>query len=329
MSVAAPTSPETTPASQPASLWVAGLAGGVFILAALAVVFYGVPQLWHMGISSWLVPLVGGGIDGFFRVVAQVAVAVFLGIFGMNLAGPHPQQGLRGAIFLAMTSVFVGFFLVRGLLATFERMAAGIEVGHFFSLAFFALCLFFFYKFLASDRFQRWSIGLEAAGWFSLTSYKRNQGLKVRRMTILGIIIVLGSGVYTLIHNRTITSENWTVTLPFVKTSILLIPNAPFMIPLLLVALTIWFAWRVVNFPVFADFLIATEAEINKVSWTPRARLIQDTIVVLITLFIITAFLFVVDVFWGKLLSREIINVLPTDAQTRPNETKQVNSSEW
>ena len=39
------------------------------------------------------------------------------------------------------------------------------------------------------------------------------------------------------------------------------------------------------------DFLIATEAEMNKVSWTTRKRLVKDTIVVLVTVFpgIVTA----------------------------------------
>jgi preprotein translocase SecE subunit len=79
---------------------------------------------------------------------------------------------------------------------------------------------------------------------------------------------------------------------------------------LLLIALSLWVAYRLVNHPTFADFLIATEAEMNKVSWTPRRRLIQDTIVVLTTVLILTLFLFVVDVFWGWLLSRSFIGVL-------------------
>jgi preprotein translocase SecE subunit len=93
--------------------------------------------------------------------------------------------------------------------------------------------------------------------------------------------------------------------------------------------LALWFAWRVVNYPVFADFLIATEAEINKVSWTPRARLIQDTIVVLVTVLIITTFLFFVDGFWGWFLSRRIINVLPNADDFQNQQTKQVNTNEW
>src|SRR5262249_36671925 len=45
-----------------------------------------------------------------------------------------------------------------------------------------------------------------------------------------------------------------------------LLPAVQFTVPLLLLAGAIWAAWRVVNMPTFADFLIATEAELNKVS---------------------------------------------------------------
>ena len=75
------------------------------------------------------------------------------------------------------------------------------------------------------------------------------------------------------------------------------------MMPIVLAVILFWFAWRVVNIPAFADFLIATEAEMNKVSWTNRRRLFQDTIVVLVTVFLFTGFLFVVDVIWIKVLS--------------------------
>jgi preprotein translocase SecE subunit len=89
---------------------------------------------------------------------------------------------------------------------------------------------------------------------------------------------------------------------------------------LLLLALTFWLAWRLVNFPAFADFLIATEAELNKVSWTTRKRLVQDTIVVLVTVFMMTAFLFVADMMWSKLL--QTIGVLqpPPAEATKANE---------
>ena len=83
------------------------------------------------------------------------------------------------------------------------------------------------------------------------------------------------------------------------------------------------------DMPVFADFLIATEAEINKVSWTPRAQLVKDTIVVLIVTFIITLFLFLVDVFWFWILSRELINVLPSDAEQQNNKQVDIGKLEY
>ncbi|MCS7045428.1 MAG: preprotein translocase subunit SecE, partial [Gemmataceae bacterium] len=88
-----------------------------------------------------------------------------------------------------------------------------------------------------------------------------------------------------------------------------------------------------VNWPSFADFLIATEAEMNKVSWTTRRRLVQDTIVVLVTVFLMTAFLFVVDVVWIKVLSRESffslpgLGVLQVDLKTELK--KQQEKTQW
>ncbi len=90
-----------------------------------------------------------------------------------------------------------------------------------------------------------------------------------------------------------------------------LVPAANFTFPLLLLLVTLWGAWRAVNVPLFGDFLIATEAEMNKVSWTTRKRLVQDTIVVLVFLALLTVFLLVIDLFWSWLLSLEFIGVLP------------------
>ena len=75
--------------------------------------------------------------------------------------------------------------------------------------------------------------------------------------------------------------------------------------------------------PTFAEFLIATEAEMNKVSWSTRKQLTQDTIVVLVTTFLMTAFLFLVDVFWGWLLSQSWIGVLPGKSETNKAKTEQ------
>src|SRR5207302_1449682 len=72
----------------------------------------------------------------------------------------------------------------------------------------------------------------------------------------------------------------------------------------------LWLAYRLVNFPPFADFLIATEAELNKVSWVTRRRLIQDSVVVLVTMLLMTAFLFVIDIAWWLALSNRYVGVI-------------------
>lgn len=92
--------------------------------------------------------------------------------------------------------------------------------------------------------------------------------------------------------------------------TVTILPDVRFSLPLLLFALSLWLSYRVVNYPVFADFLIATEAELKKVSWTTRKRLVQDTYVVLITVILLTLFLFVVDIAWGQILSWKYIGVL-------------------
>jgi preprotein translocase SecE subunit len=86
--------------------------------------------------------------------------------------------------------------------------------------------------------------------------------------------------------------------------------------PIVLAAGAVWVSWRAVNWPTFADFLIATEAEINKVSWTTRKRLVQDTIVVLVAVFLMTAFLFVVDILWIKVLTNPWVQVLQVDIKS-------------
>jgi preprotein translocase subunit SecE len=58
----------------------------------------------------------------------------------------------------------------------------------------------------------------------------------------------------------------------------------------------------VVNLPRFADFLIAVEAEVNKVSWPSRAELVRSTVVVLITIFALAGILFLYDFIWSLLL---------------------------
>jgi preprotein translocase subunit SecE len=75
-------------------------------------------------------------------------------------------------------------------------------------------------------------------------------------------------------------------------------PAMEFGIPLGILLAGIWIGFRLVHWPKFADFLIAVEAEMNKVSWPTRAELFRASMVVLITIFVMTAALFSFDTIW-------------------------------
>ncbi len=324
-----------TAASAPNLAW-RGLLGALYITAMVGAVFYYLPMLWADSVT----PLLAGRpfLDGSLRVVSQLLTLVVLSFVGIRMGRSQPPVGTRGSIFLTFCVLFTAFFLTRAVASWVQRFAyensvpsdsqgylilAGIGVGF----------LVLGWTFLRSPRARRWMVSLEEQGWFSTDPYKKAQGLKVRRLTMLGVLIVLGCGVYSLMNSSLLTTgpTNWEVTIPLVLDNagntlrIPLIPDRQFSIPLLLIAATLWFSYRLINVPAFADFLVATEAEMNKVSWSTKKQLISDTIVVLATVILMALFLLLVDMFWGFLLKR--IDVLPEGASQSQQEA--VKTLEW
>ena len=74
-------------------------------------------------------------------------------------------------------------------------------------------------------------------------------------------------------------------------------------VPLLIWAATAWVAFRIVNVPKFADFLVSVESELEKVTWPGRNEVVQATIVVLSMMLFLGVFLFVIDLVWTWLFS--------------------------
>jgi preprotein translocase SecE subunit len=74
-----------------------------------------------------------------------------------------------------------------------------------------------------------------------------------------------------------------------------------FLIPGVLLFGGLWMSYRVVNVPGCADFLIAVEAEMNKVSWPTRSELFRASMVVLIVIFSLAIVLSLYDFAWGVL----------------------------
>jgi preprotein translocase subunit SecE len=116
--------------------------------------------------------------------------------------------------------------------------------------------------------------------------YKRSQGRIVRQVTfgVLAAVIVLGIlRLFTVLAGNRIELQ--------------------FALPFVLMLAFLWAAYRLVNLPAFADFLIAVEAEMNKVSWPSRSELFRSSLVVIIMIFVLGFYLAGCEVVLKLLLS--------------------------
>ncbi|MCE5303705.1 MAG: preprotein translocase subunit SecE [Phycisphaerales bacterium] len=115
--------------------------------------------------------------------------------------------------------------------------------------------------------------------------YKRSQGRVTRQVTFAGIALIVALGLMRLSMILAGKGLEWQFALPGV-----------------LLAALLWASYRLVNVPGVADFLIAVEAEMNKVSWPTRTELFRASMVVLILIFSLGAILATYDLLWGTLL---------------------------
>jgi preprotein translocase SecE subunit len=306
MAVAVKNTPETSTRPRLDRLALTSLVGALYVLGSLGVVGYGVPRLWTAVAAPTLAATLGSFVEFALLALVLLAAAVFLIFLGTRLIGPEPPRGARAGIFVCSVGLLAIALVTCWVGTGLQHWLANEALGQGLTAAVGLGLLFLAGRALLRSRLNKPFVQLEDQGWFTTTAYKWSQGQRVRRGTILGILILAGCGVYTLLAHRTLGSgseNNWVLAIPFTGRAVTLLPDIQFTVPIVLVLASLWFAYRVVNFPTFADFLIATEAEINKVSWTTGRRLVQDTIVVLVTVFLMTVFLFVVDIAWAKLLS--------------------------
>jgi preprotein translocase SecE subunit len=428
--------------------------GVLYVLGCIGILFPLLNTLWWSLLPFDKTQVVGWAL----LVLAGLLLATGLVYLGAMLLGPKPPKGLRAGIFFgvigvclaALITLWVGLWVEAWLYASSVPGATAWMLGVGITLGVGVLLLVLLAKLAFDRRTEAWLATIEDQGWFSTTSYKKSQGVRVRRCTIVGILALAATGLYTLDQGLHTSAAGWAVHLPFtgqvtvtpetagdvpelrekldqlaaagvehpalvldrfelhtlnqkaqaqnVKVTdpgedvykdpaklegaphadelqqlfqenpelkggvtferggiypkdvvererklrvekhqklqelsdkviadalvrppaeepialaaedvqyqgVTLLPHLRYTLPLILGALSLWLAWRVVNMPAFADFLIATEAEMNKVSWTTRKRLVQDTIVVLVTVVLLTIFLFLADTVWSQLLT--------------------------
>jgi preprotein translocase subunit SecE len=119
----------------------------------------------------------------------------------------------------------------------------------------------------------------------SLGIYKRSQGRIARQVTFATLAIGFLLGAWRLSAYEAGAGDLLRIGLP-----------------VLLASFGLWLAFRLVNMPAFADFLIAVEAEMNKVSWPTRGELVRSSLVVIFCIFFLALVLYGYDLFWSTLL---------------------------
>jgi preprotein translocase SecE subunit len=461
MAVAVKNPPETGAASGPSvSVPTASLAGALYVIGSLGILFKLLPWLWKAAAAGLGVAPEGFASLTLLGLVMLVAATALL-IVGVRLLGPKPTPGVKAGIFVALLFLLLVLLLTRWVSLWVDRLFfdhrwfgdSGPLYGSLIVAAFGLLFLYFFVRLFLRPGTQANIVAFENQGWFTAHSYKPSQGQRVRRATILGILLLVGAGVWTMVNHNTLGrgAKDWSIVIPFTGVnhvdvsdqasrgdvppsalldaagasvpdvsredldkmppaeadkalakvgpltinsyklrdindrtadparfvkiynpegrdskfrdgevvpksefdadvqerkeanlgvytppdtvpptpatgglhfaSLTLLPDVRYTVPLLLLALTLWLAWRIVNAPTFADFLIATEAELSKVSWTTKKRLYQDTIVVLVTVVLLAGYLFVMDQAWSHLLSWKPVGVVQLPEQSQQNKS--------
>ncbi len=131
----------------------------------------------------------------------------------------------------------------------------------------------------------------------SLDIYKRGQGQRLRWLTTAGIGLLLSWCCLSLYWELEVSRPDGWSRAQWVWVT--------YCVPLAIFCAGMWIAFRIVwGWPRFSEFLIATEAEMNKVSWAKKDQIWQATIVVLVVVLLMAAYFYLVDLAWSFLLQK-------------------------
>lgn len=133
--------------------------------------------------------------------------------------------------------------------------------------------------------FGNTSVAELIAGMFTASRYKRTQGRIARQATFFAILVVVAIGAWRL-------------------SSVADTEMTRYVVPVTILAVGAWLAFRIVNIPRFAEFLISVENEMNKVSWPTRGELYRASMVVIVVIFLLTAILFGYDLILRFLITK-------------------------
>jgi preprotein translocase subunit SecE len=126
--------------------------------------------------------------------------------------------------------------------------------------------------------------------------YKRTQGKLTRQITCITIWVAAA-----LLAWRIYSVAVWTFADAWMTHGGTYLKYG---VPVVVLGIGLWLGYRIVNYAPFADFLIAVEAEMNKVSWPTQTELVRSSTVVIILIISLTATVFVYDLVLRYILGR-------------------------
>lgn len=311
---------ETSPRAEPASLPSVCVAGAAYFFAVFGIVYYLIPYLFWGN----LVGAASGSLQAEALRLLTMGLALGAGIYlAPRVLPDHPHRRTATAVTVLLVlagvvAVYVICYLIDGLLR-FATLRGWLSEEFFNNRAWLgaglAAAAAFGYgrsvwRRLHTPAFAKRIAALDEQGWLKLTTYKPGQGRMMRRATLLTTMGLIAGAVFHFWGPvQAGLTGAWTWVVPFtVPLSGIggwewVVARMPgFSLTVLLGGIALWLTFRVVQYPWFADFLISTEAELNKVTWSTRKQLTRDTIVVLVVTFMLAAFLLLMDIFWVVLL---------------------------
>jgi preprotein translocase subunit SecE len=142
---------------------------------------------------------------------------------------------------------------------------------------------------------------LEAGGllkdFFSFSVYKRSQGRVARQVTFAVLALTCAIAAWRLAQQLPLWFAPGANTPAGDDLGVIRL-----LVPALVGAIGWWMAFRVVNVPRFADFLIAVESEMAKVSWPTADEVFRSSVVIIFLMFALAGILAMYDLFWWFVL---------------------------
>jgi preprotein translocase SecE subunit len=143
-------------------------------------------------------------------------------------------------------------------------------------------------------------------------AYKKDQGRLARLVTFWVLGLVIFYGCYSFYFEVLLKYWKGALGTPLIagmkKVPILGIDlNAAMLITLAMLVVSLWLLYRWGQKPKVADLLIETESEMRKVTWPSMPEAVNSSIVVIVTVLFLMAFLAGADWFLGQVASQVLI----------------------